>query len=111
LILFLTVLLLDGARLYAVKRQMQSVANSAAIAAAGEAQACGGGLSDALAVRKTALDTATANGWDGKGNIAATIGVVEFLEAEEEWRFRSVDDDDIAESNAVGVSYTRDERI
>ena len=42
LIFFLTVLMLDGARLYAVKREMQSIANAAAVAAAGSAKACGG---------------------------------------------------------------------
>lgn len=42
LIILFTVLLLDGARLYAVKREMQAVANAAAMAAAEVAQACGG---------------------------------------------------------------------
>lgn len=42
LLFFFVVLLIDGARIFSVRSEMQAVVNAAATAAADEAQSCGG---------------------------------------------------------------------
>ena len=98
IVITLTVMALDGARPYSLRSEMQAQVNVAAQAAAGAAQACGGQAPSTALVQQRALAAAVAQGVEGSDQ--DLNGVV---------AFESVDH--IARSNAVLVSYTRNEPI
>src|SRR5690606_15851423 len=64
LVILFSALALDGARLYAMRGQMQSIANAAATAAADAAQACGGGPITLADIQSSADSAARAQGMD-----------------------------------------------
>ncbi|MFT0138584.1 pilus assembly protein TadG-related protein [Alcanivoracaceae bacterium MT1] len=105
LVVMFSALALDGARLYAMRGQMQSIANAAATAAADAAQACGGGPITLADIQSSADSAARAQGMDDLGgqlNIQA--GVVE-TGVNNTLGFRPTISR-ISESNAVRVEYT-----
>ena len=108
LVFFLTVLLLDGARLYAKKREMQAQANSAVTAAVDYIQACSLTAPDIDIINTIARTGALEQGWDGQQNFSVYVGVVE-SDAQGVAAFRPVSR--LEESNAVAVRYVRDEPI
>lgn len=106
LIFFLTVLMLDGARLYAVKREMQSIANAAAVAAADAAQACAGHeLEDDQFIRSIAESAALAA---GKQRLGGSLTVVQpgiLTPVDGAWRFQKYSQT-VKETNATKVVYS-----
>ncbi|MDX1636195.1 MAG: hypothetical protein R3280_16270, partial [Marinobacter sp.] len=110
-IVLMSVLALDGARLFTVQAQMQSQVNAAAAAAADTSQACGGqGIShDAMAQR--ALLAAQLQGY---GGTAEALSISAGMLAESpgnagELAFHHTSD--LARTNAALVSYSRNEPI
>ncbi|AJD46524.1 hypothetical protein S7S_00500 [Isoalcanivorax pacificus W11-5] len=111
LIVLFTVLLLDGARLYAVKREMQAVANAAAMAAADGAQACAGlELENDQSIRSIAEAAAVAAGKQALGGDLTVIQAGTLTSVNDRWHFREFDQS-VKESNAVKVVYSLREPI
>lgn len=110
IVIILTVMALDGARLYSLRSEMQAQVNVAAQAAAGEAQACGGQAPSSAIVSERALAAATAQGFQGgAGDLQVQLGVIEDADDDDLVSFAPVNF--IEESNAVLVSYSRTEPI
>lgn len=105
LIFLLTVLMLDGARLYALKRSMQSVANAAAAAAADATQACAGyEVENGQAIWATAESAALAAGKDKLGGALSLVQPGILTAEGGSWRFKKFDSS-VKETNAVKVIY------
>ena len=110
IVITLTVMALDGARLYSLRSDMQAQVNVAAQAAAGAAQACGGQAPSTALVQQRALAAAVAQGFEGSDqDLNVQLGVIADADSSGVVAFESVDH--IARSNAVLVSYTRTEPI
>ncbi|MED5387952.1 MAG: hypothetical protein VX793_03805 [Pseudomonadota bacterium] len=110
IVITLTVMALDGARLYSLRSDMQSQVNVAAQAAAGEAQSCGGEAPSSAIVSQRALAAATAQGFQGSAaDLQVQLGLIEDDDGDDVVSFQPVNL--IEESNAVLVSYTRTEPI
>ncbi|WP_203143259.1 hypothetical protein [Marinobacter mangrovi] len=110
-ILLLSVMGLDGARLYALKGRMQSQVNAAAIAAADGAQACGGTDVSLATIRSRAQTAATVQGFDGDtADLQITPGVLQVQGASDD-ELALVPVADLDRSNAVLVTYAREEPI
>ena len=110
IVIILTVMALDGARLYSLRSEMQAQVNVAAQAAAGEAQACGGQAPSTALVQQRALAAATAQGFQGDAAaLQVQLGVIDDTDNDDVVAFLPVNV--IVESNAVLVSYTRTEPI
>lgn len=110
LVILFSMLVLDGARLYSVRKEMQTIVNAAATAAADAAQSCGG--QDVLAdqINQRALAAATAQGFSGDPQeIVVKYGVLEDTGGSGVLGFRGVKE--IEQTNAVLVSYSRKEPI
>lgn len=109
-VIILTVMALDGARLYSLRSEMQAQVNVAAQAAAGEAQACGGQAPSSAVVQQRALAAASAQGFQGADeDLQIQLGVIEDTDNDGVVAFAPVGL--IEESNAVLVGYTRTEPI
>ncbi|MZR62872.1 hypothetical protein [Alcanivorax sp. DP30] len=107
-IITLSVMVLDGARLYKLRGEMQAQVNVAAQAGASATQSCGGLAASTFLIRQRALAAAQAQGFSGEADaLTVRSGVVE-RGADNVLAFRPVS---FIESNAVLVSYTRNEPI
>ncbi|KAF0811048.1 hypothetical protein A167_00080 [Alcanivorax sp. S71-1-4] len=105
LIIVLTVLLLDGARLYATKREMQSIANAAAMAAADAAQACGGEIVNQSMIEAAAVAAANEQGMSRLGGSLSVVQPGTLVAGDNAvMGFRPIQNS-IDESNAVRVVY------
>lgn len=110
IVIILTVMALDGARLYSLRSEMQAQVNVAAQAAAGEAQACGGQAPSSAVVQQRALAAAAAQGFQGDAAaLQVQLGVIDDTDDDGVVDFAPVNF--IERSNAVLVSYTRTEPI
>ena len=110
IVITLTVMALDGARLYSLRSDMQAQVNVAAQAAAGEAQACGGQAPSTALVQQRALAAAAAQGFQGAAEeLEVQLGVIDDTDNDGVVAFAPVNI--IEQSNAVLVSYTRTEPI
>ena len=110
IVITLTVMALDGARLYSLRSDMQAQVNVAAQAAAGEAQACGGQAPSTVLVQQRALAAAVAQGFQGAAEeLEVQLGVIDDTDNDGVVAFAPVNI--IEQSNAVLVSYTRTEPI
>lgn len=114
LVAVFTALLIDGARLLLVKSEMQSIANSAATAAADEAQSCSGLPATFSAMQARGLQAARAVGFDGDDSELEIIpgllfqqepsnGPLEFLPRNAT--------SEMLQTNASWVRYTRTEPV
>ncbi|MDX1457392.1 MAG: hypothetical protein R3276_07360 [Marinobacter sp.] len=110
-IALLSVMALDGARIYGIRNDLQNQANAAATAGAEVAQACGGTEVSLDTMKSRALAAAQAQGFDGAlEDLDIQFGIlVENPAAPGELAFQPVAD--IAASNAVHVSLSQDEAI
>lgn len=105
LVVMFSALALDGARLYAMRGEMRSIANAAATAAADTAQACGGGPITLADIKSSADSAARAQGMDDLGGqLNVQAGVVE-TGVDNTLGFRPTISR-ISESNSVRVEYT-----
>jgi len=110
LVILLGVMALDGARLFSLRKEMQSQVNAAATAAADGAQTCGGQAISLANMRRRALVAARAQGFQGEDSeIIVKAGLIEDAEDSGEVAFRETQFLD--QSNAVLVRYQREERI
>ena len=110
IVIALTVMALDGARLYSLRSDMQAQVNVAAQAAAGAAQACGGQAPSTALVQQRALAAAVAQGFEGSDqDLNVQLGVIADADSSGVVAFEPVNL--IERSNAVLVSYTRTEPI
>lgn len=110
IVITLTVMALDGARLYSLRSDMQAQVNVAAQAAAGAAQACGGQAPSTALVQQRALAAAVAQGFEGSDqDLNVQLGVIADASSSGVVAFEPVNL--IERSNAVLVSYTRTEPI
>ena len=110
IVIALTVMALDGARLYSLRSDMQAQVNVAAQAAAGAAQACGGQAPSTALVQQRALAAAVAQGFEGSDqDLNVQLGVIADASSSGVGAFEPVNL--IERSNAVLVSYTRTEPI
>lgn len=110
IVITLTVMALDGARLYSLRSEMQAQVNVAAQAAAGAAQACGGQAPSTALVQQRALAAAVAQGFEGSDqDLNVQLGVIADASSSGVVAFEPVNL--IERSNAVLVSYTRTEPI
>jgi len=110
IVIILTVMALDGARLYSLRSEMQAQVNVAAQAAAGETQTCGGQAPSSAVVQQRAQAAAAAQGFQGDAAaLQVQLGVIEDGDNDGVVAFAPVSF--IEESNAVLVSYTRTEPI
>ncbi|MCK0536990.1 pilus assembly protein TadG-related protein [Alcanivorax quisquiliarum] len=111
LIFLLVALMFDGARLFAHKREMQAVANAAATAAAGAAQACGGESVSQQLIEIAAKAAAEEQGARGLGGRLSLIQAGTFEPNEHrEYRFSPIVNT-VFESNAVKVVYEAEQPI
>ncbi len=109
-VIILSVMALDGARLYSLRGEMQAQVNVAAQAGASATQSCGGLAPSTALIRQRALVAAQAQGFSGDAEaLTISTGVIEADENTKVLAFRPVNF--IEESNAVLVSYTRSEPI
>ncbi len=109
-IIILSAMALDGARLYSLRSEMQSQVNVAAQAGASATQSCGGLAVSSALVRQRALAAAQAQGFNDEAEtLTVRTGVISDPEDDKVLAFAPVDF--IEESNAVLVSYTRSEPI
>ncbi|MDX5327643.1 MAG: hypothetical protein LPK06_02485 [Marinobacter sp.] len=114
LVFIFVTLLIDGSRLLMMQSQMQSVVNSAATAAADEAQACGGTDATWASMQQRALLAAEAAGFDGEASDLEILpGVLRPGEtATSPMRFASRNPGtEMAQTNATLVRYTRTEPV
>ena len=109
-IIILSVMALDGARLYSLRGEMQAQVNVAAQAGASATQSCGGLAPSVALIRQRAVAAAQAQGYSGDADaLTVTTGVIDVPGGDNVLAFRPVNF--IEESNAVLVSYTRNEPI
>ncbi|HEX5678646.1 MAG TPA: hypothetical protein VFX91_11835 [Alcanivorax sp.] len=109
LIVLLGVLTLDGARLFSLRKEMQSQVNAAATAAADAAQACGGEFVTLQDMNNRALIAAQEQGFSSEsGTLVVQPGVIE-SDDEKVLSFQPVTD--LRRSNGVAVTYEREEPI
>lgn len=95
----------DGARLYAQQRILQQQADAIALAAAQDAQACGGWNASSGQVLQTANEAAIRAGYSGTlSSDNVLLGVMESVDQ----RLRFVPVSDIQRSNAVYVALTEE---
>lgn len=114
LVFIFVTLLIDGSRLLMMQSQMQSIVNSAATAAADEAQACGGTDATWASMQQRALLAAEAAGFDGEeSDLEILPGVLRPGEtATSPMRFASRNPGtEMAQTNATLVRYTRTEPV
>ena len=110
LVILLGVMALDGARLFSLRKEMQSQVNAAATAAADAAQACGGRMIALSDMRQRALAAARAQGFEGGDDeLIITPGLLEDVDENGGLIFQAADF--IDQTNAVLVSYQRDVKI
>ena len=110
IVVILSVMALDGARLYMLRGEMQAQVNVAAQAAAGEAQSCGGQFVSTAVIQARALAAAKAQGFSEEdGSLQVQVGLIEDGDDSDVLSFRPVNF--VEESNAVLVTYTRSEPI
>lgn len=109
-VVIMSVMALDGARLYMLRGEMQAQVNVAAQAAAGETQACGGQFVSSAVIQSRALAAAKAQGFsEDDGSLQVQVGLIEDTNDSGVLSFRPVSL--VAQSNAVLVTYTRSEPI
>jgi uncharacterized membrane protein len=109
LVILLGVMALDGARLFSLRKEMQSQVNAAATAAADAAQACGGEFVTLQDMNDRALIAAQEQGFSGDANaLVVQPGVIE-SDDEKVLSFEPVAD--FRRSNGVAVTYEREEPI
>lgn len=109
-VIILSVMALDGARLYSLRGDLQAQVNVAAQAGASATQSCGGLAPSTTLIRQRALTAALAQGYGGEEDaLVVQTGVIEAPAGDNVLAFRPVSF--IEESNAVLVSYTRSEPI
>jgi len=109
LVILLGVMALDGARLFSLRKEMQSQVNAAATAAADAAQACGGEFVALQDINNRALIAAQQQGFSGDASaLAVQPGVIE-SDDEKVLSFEPVTD--LRRSNGVAVTYEREEPI
>ena len=110
LVILLGAMALDGARLFSLRKEMQSQVNTAATAAADAAQACGGRMISLSDMRQRALAAARAQGFEGGDDeLIITPGLLEDVDENGGLIFQAADF--IDQTNAVLVSYQRDVKI
>ncbi len=110
IVVILSVMALDGARLYMLRGEMQAQVNVAAQAAASGTQSCGGLAPTTATVRQRALAAARAQGYTGVDEaLLVETGLIDDADDDGVLVFEPVNF--IEESNAVLVSYTRNEPI
>ena len=110
LVILLGAMALDGARLFSLRKEMQSQVNAAATAAADAAQACGGRMISLSDMRQRALAAARAQGFEGgDDDLIITPGLLEDVDENGGLIFQAADF--IDQTNAVLVSYQRDVKI
>ncbi len=110
IVVILSVMALDGARLYMLRGEMQAQVNVAAQAGAAEAQSCGGQFVSTAVIQSRALAAAQAQGFNAEdGALQVQVGLVEDADGSDVLSFRPVNR--VEESNAVLVTYTRSEPI
>ena len=110
LVILLGAMALDGARLFSLRKEMQSQVNAAATAAADAAQACGGRMISLSDMRQRALAAARAQGFEGGDDeLIITPGLLEDVDENGGVIFQAADF--IDQTNAVLVSYQRDVKI
>tara|TARA_B100001105_G_scaffold244969_1_gene227165 strand:- start:1648 stop:3345 length:1698 start_codon:yes stop_codon:yes gene_type:complete len=110
LVILLGAMALDGARLFSLRKEMQSQVNAAATAAADAAQACGGRMISLSDMRQRALAAARAQGFEGGDDeLIITPGLLEDVDENGGLIFQAADF--IDQTNAVLVSYQRDVKI
>ena len=109
LVILLGVMALDGARLFSLRKEMQSQANAAATAAADAAQACGGEFITLQDMKDRALIAAQAQGFSSDaGTLVVQPGVIESDDGKV-LSFEPVTD--LRRSNGVAVTYEREAPI
>jgi uncharacterized membrane protein len=110
-IVLMSALIIDAARLYALKAEMQSQVNAAATAASDASQACGGPGVSLQDMSQRALSAARAQGFGGDdADLNVQAGLLEAsLDEPSQLLFRPASSFD--QSNATLVSYSRDEPI
>jgi len=109
LVILLGVMALDGARLFSLRKEMQSQVNAAATAAADAAQACGGEFVMLQDINDRALIAAQEQGFTGDSDaLVVQPGVIE-SDDEKVLSFEPVAD--LRRSNGVAVTYEREEPI
>ncbi|HCR79091.1 MAG TPA: hypothetical protein DIW42_05515 [Alcanivorax sp.] len=109
LVILLGVMALDGARLFSLRKEMQSQVNAAATAAADAAQACGGEFITLQDMKDRALIAAQAQGFSSDaGTLVVQPGVIESDDGKV-LSFEPVTD--LRRSNGVAVTYEREAPI
>ena len=109
LVILLGVMALDGARLFSLRKEMQSQVNAAATAAADAAQACGGEFVALQDINNRALIAAQQQGFSGDASsLVVQPGVIE-SDDEKVLSFEPVTD--LRRSNGVAVTYEREAPI
>jgi len=109
LVILLGAMALDGARLFSLRKEMQSQVNAAATAAADAAQACGGEFVALQDINDRALIAAQQQGFSGdSSSLVVQPGVIE-SDDEKVLSFEPVTD--LRRSNGVAVTYEREEPI
>lgn len=109
IVVILSVMALDGARLYMLRAEMQAQVNVAAQAGASATQSCGGVAPSTFQVNQRAFEAARAQGYTGEqGGLQVQVG---FIEGDSDGILAFSPVNFIGESNAVLVSYTRSEPI
>ncbi|HIL23496.1 MAG TPA: hypothetical protein EYG20_09455 [Alcanivorax sp.] len=110
IVVILSMMALDGARLYMLRGEMQAQVNVAAQAGAAEAQSCGGQFVSTAVIQSRALAAAQAQGFNAEdGTLQVEVGLIEDADGSNVLSFRPVNF--VEESNAVLVTYTRSEPI
>lgn len=110
IVVILSVMALDGARLYMLRGEMQAQVNVAAQAGASATQSCGGQAPATATVMQRALAAARAQGYAGTDDsLLIQTGLIDSSDEDNILTFQSVNF--IEQSNAVLVSYTRSEPI
>lgn len=104
------VLAMDAARLYSLRADMQRVVNAAATAAADATQACSVDA-DISQMKARALAAANAVGFDGDAEDLEVLAGVLVPESQESAELAFEQREDIRQTNAVAVRYTRNEPI
>lgn len=108
LVILLGVMALDGARLFSLRKEMQSQVNAAATAAASMTQSCESLSGSRTLPEMTTLaeNIARQSGWDGEGTFRVKVGVVSGADG-----VLAFNEADLIQSNAVAVHYKRDVKL
>lgn len=106
LIVLFGALMLDGARLYAMREAMQSQVNAAATAAASAAQGCGGASVTLASIRQRALVAARAQGFSEPDTALQVQPGVIVAGGDKVLSFQPVSD--LSRSNGVAVTYQKE---